>query len=113
MHRVVVSLGLMAAVVATSGCGTLVNLSGHASLMSLEPREVRVYGGVRRYIEDVDGPESLKEMPVYIFAYAFLALDFPLTVVGDTVTLPIAIHKRKNGTAGRDYEWPLPTVLDE
>ena len=94
----------------------MVNLSGRRSLLSNEQREIRIYGGVRRHMEDFDVPASRIEIPIYMLGYAICAVDFPLTVVGDTVTLPIVIHKIlkiRNGTAKPTDVWPLPHVLDE
>ena len=87
---------LPTALLACTGCGTVVNLATPA-------REGKVYGGVRTDIQAIEklveggdasgGPLSSPGSGAgALFALAFVALpvlDLPLSVVGDTLTLPL------------------------
>jgi uncharacterized protein YceK len=81
---------LLLAALACAGCGTTVNLA---------TRENRVYGGVRNDIDAIEGlfegaPAADTHLDaasmLVVVAVAFLpALDLPLSLVADTLTLPI------------------------
>jgi uncharacterized protein YceK len=89
---------VMAVVVALalSGCGTICNLAGGVKNPDQEPR---VYGGVQRDFEAIGevlgcGPsETEVDLPRTMLVLMSLgAIDPVFSFVGDTLTLPIAIH---------------------
>lgn len=69
--------------VCTCGCGTYRNLK------STSRANMTAYGGVRADIEALNSPPSELTMIVKPFA----VIDLPLSLVGDTLTLPLTIHK--------------------
>lgn len=79
--------------VCACGCGTLLNVApespidpGH-TLRAAHHRAV--YGGVQNSM--LLGGEQLDELTTLPFGICFLAIDVPISAVGDTVTLPITI----------------------
>ena len=97
------------------GCGTLVNLEGMPTLMSgatQDPARV-AYGGMLidlyaaphlfSWDSSTDNEKSepflsqvgrsINQFDEHLIFAALLAIDFPLSLVGDTLTLPITIPK--------------------
>jgi uncharacterized protein YceK len=67
------------------GCGTMRNLSEQ----NPEP-----YGGLRhdaKVVRDVFEPKTPRNMPVLMLSIG--TIDLPLSLIGDTVTLPIVLWK--------------------
>jgi uncharacterized protein YceK len=89
-----ISLGMLAvwAVAALGGCGTLMNTSPEPPGMArpTDGPTQRIYGGVRH--DALVGGSLLVEggkMPPLMFVGLYmLAVDMPLSFIGDTVTLP-------------------------
>lgn len=78
---------MILAVSLLGGCGTIANLHGkHMVWMSNPPLiyKPRVYGGVRQHLE------TQREFEFSAFQ-ALLALDFPATLVADTLTIPLVV----------------------
>lgn len=79
------------------GCGTICNLSapsGESYPREYEPRN-EVYGGVRADV--VDGWKSMihpREPGTFVVGVASIVLDAPLSLIGDTVTLPTTVRAR-------------------
>ena len=109
------ALPLLLLTLVTTGCGTMANLNGQPGpgfrIGNMEP--VRVYGGVRNDAkwlwsvvawpewQDLERPDSMVDAldtvsttagGVIVYAY-FAAIDLPLSVIGDTVTLPCVIER--------------------
>jgi uncharacterized protein YceK len=79
------TLGLLA--LALTGCGTVGNLR--------EPRDAQVYGGVGIAIDDFrTSHEGRTVLPWLV--WPLRALDVPLSAIGDTVTLPVAVFAELN-----------------
>jgi uncharacterized protein YceK len=80
--------------VGVSGCGTVCNLAGGV----IHPdQELRVYGGVQRDVEHFWCPPLLNENSSpgagkgAVLFLALIPVEFGLSFVGDTLTLPITI----------------------
>jgi hypothetical protein len=96
----VMLVGLLLAVVASIGCGTLYNLDFASCCCGGRPEGHRIYGGVET---DVAYPictfremrASNQPLPIqvtYVSIASILGLvDLPLSIVADTVTLPLTI----------------------
>lgn len=103
MCRIVI---FMIGLTAISGCGTLANMQGREYLlMGPTVREPRVYGGVQNHLVRMKEPITRDDSPpsiisdisdylTYSFVTTFVLIDVPLTIVGDTVTLPFVIAKQ-------------------
>jgi uncharacterized protein YceK len=86
-------LGL--AVLCLSGCGTAANLSGGFQGW----RKAQIYGGVRtdvksaeQFVADNWTSESDFQQDVgTVVGVGLISLDVPLSLIGDTLTLPITI----------------------
>jgi uncharacterized protein YceK len=97
------------------GCGTIANLAGVKQGI-LSPREdpkYEVYGGIQNDLESArslftkdsskenEKPEtvleqighSINDAECFLISSGFLAVELPLSFVGDTLTLPITIQK--------------------
>lgn len=95
------------AVSALSGCGTVRNMCPETIVTPLDNHPMTIYGGVRLDAEDGVGcvAESVTTTDLGPFRRIGLAslgtfvlcVDLPLSVVGDTVTLPRVITYRASG----------------
>jgi uncharacterized protein YceK len=96
MTKLIGTAFLAAAVVSLSGCGTMSN-----ALLTPEEGGGKIYGGVRmdveagpKYIQegftpDNEIPRPASQAPCSLALGTYLMLvDLPLSVVGDTLTLP-------------------------
>jgi hypothetical protein len=93
MKRILL-LGLAMALGSLNGCGTTCNLAGSFTHPETEPR---VYGGVRRDLEFVDdvvqkGKPIGSDPKAVVVLVPFALAEAILTLVGDTLTLPITIY---------------------
>ena len=96
MPRACLGFGLISGLLLTAGCGTLDNLvapdTPRADGMVREPPKL-VYGGTRLSLQqgwsNVTQPREFLEPAYGVYQ---LAVDSPLSVVGDTLTLPITVH---------------------
>ena len=82
-----------------SGCGTIVNFA------SGDPE---IYGGPRKDIEFLQTPRSVQAAPNTpagssgsagrgaAFVAAFVVADIPVSLVADTLTLPLAVYLRQH-----------------
>jgi uncharacterized protein YceK len=108
MRKHLVLLPLVAAVAsfALTACGTISNVQdgGH------------IYGGVRSDVET--GSEGLTELQsntrslpkgLLVLGVSVAAIDLPLTVIGDTLTLPITIRRALFGRSDHTEITPPPT----
>jgi uncharacterized protein YceK len=94
------TLGLLT--LALTGCGTTLNL--HMPKEQNGPTQLEVYGGVSNTValaRTCAERDGLKPK----FLAALVALDVPLSAIGDTLTLPITMTV----TAWRLYEESRPT----
>jgi hypothetical protein len=108
------------AAISASGCGTVCNFVGGIAHPESEPR---VYGGVQRDLEILnqgwDQPSPKKDVqtqdPRVVFLLIPLAVaEGVLTVVGDTLTLPITIPLQRNRTSqNATLGTPRPLTDDE
>lgn len=98
MRSSLVGLVLLSCLAAVSGCGTVGNVYG--------PQEYpHVYGGVEMDCLALQGTwstsgsgglkatQSAEEFGVAIFATSLVAIDFPLSLVGDTISLPYVLMR--------------------
>ena len=93
MRKWIITLAILPATGALSGCGTFCNLVWWAPFEG----GMRPYGGVRaeygvakEAVGDwVSGPTERRAIACGIFA--LLAIDMPLCAVADTITLPITL----------------------
>lgn len=93
---------------AVIGCGTLENVTGGPRDLDgfpLPGQGVRAYGGVRVYLDQIarswHNAPSLQDDPKgggpvvagmeALVAACILAIDLPLTAIGDTLTLPYTL----------------------
>jgi uncharacterized protein YceK len=92
---------LVSAAALAAGCGTVANMNGGA-LMGF-PREgyPKPYCGVAVLAEGaVENGQRLTSEPLWSGTrYLVLLADLPLTLVGDTVTLPWVLAQRGAGAA--------------
>jgi uncharacterized protein YceK len=72
---------LVSSCLTSAGCGTLHNM---------EDPEPAVYGGMRWELPMIR-EQGGAEFPTGPWAAVFYGLDLPLTLIGDTVTLPYTI----------------------
>jgi uncharacterized protein YceK len=109
-----------AAVSAVSGCGTCINCLNADKAGPRNPQEAgRVYGGVRleselvRYVVAQDSTPAVADCSLFtrIYATCFLGIDLPLTVVGDTLTLPYTILYTRRCQAEPPPEPDPPTTI--
>jgi uncharacterized protein YceK len=78
--------------VALVGCGTIRNLAGG---------DPDIYGGVRRDFRFIQTPQSVSGVGVNPMTLALLApADLCLSLVADTLTLPLAVYLRQNDPTG-------------
>ena len=98
---------VLPSLVAVSGCGTVAN--------SFAPRQYpHLYGGVEfdylamkciwspSWSDDPDGTRFEESLGGRLFFTALIGLDFPLSFVGDTITLPDVLMR--SGFRGWDVE---------
>ena len=86
-------LSLRLPLLAACGCGTIHNLHS---------REMAPYGGVTAEAEYIAHGQGLVEDMV---GRPLAVLDFPLTIVGDTLTLPVTLPPAVIQTAGKIDQW--------
>lgn len=85
--RLAVPLVLLA--VLTSGCGTIANLN---------TGEPDFYGGVQKDIQWLATPSRQPEgIGLANLGFLTLFVDLPLSIIGDTLTMPIAIYEWHRG----------------
>jgi hypothetical protein len=118
MKRILL-LGLAIALGSLNGCGTTCNLAGGFTHPETEPR---VYGGVQRDLEFVDdmvqkGKPIGSDPKAVVVLVPFALAEAILSLVGDTLTLPITIYLQDRRVAaskwdsvGRD---PATSPVDE
>lgn len=105
-NRAVPAILALAATVTLSGCGTIGNLAGNDDSMGRLSPEARVYGGVAADMgafKEFLRPRSYLPW-LYPVLASFALLDLPLSAVGDTLTLPLAVYaewKRYSAEASR------------
>jgi uncharacterized protein YceK len=96
----VMLVGLLLVLLASIGCGTLYNLDFNTCCCGGRPDSNRIYGGVEaelafavRNLREITTPDT--PISTQIFGVTFVSvltiLDLPLSIVGDTVTLPLTI----------------------
>jgi hypothetical protein len=100
VYRFVWVAGLATTALLSSGCGTCANFVPIDTV-----REPRVYGGVRLDCESAlqcwnkDGRKIASGELAYgldlLLVTAFYTVEFPLTVVADTLTIPFALDARE------------------
>jgi uncharacterized protein YceK len=86
-------IGVVLAVVAilVSGCGTIANL---------ETGKPELYGGVQKDVALLETPRPQPQgIGIRNLGALVLFVDLPLSVVGDTLSIPIAIYEWHRGTA--------------
>ncbi len=96
----------LTALVATAccGCGTICNLA------SSDPQ---VYGGPEKDIEIWSERGMPRGQNVGAFAFLGLCLaDLPVSLVGDTLTLPLAIYLQQRRDASRDSRVESTALAD-
>jgi hypothetical protein len=95
---------------ASSGCGTVCNLSGGLVHPEEEPR---IYGGLIRDIEIIDKMSSgVASKPggsgaavIAVAVLAIVTVDPIMSLVADTLTLPITIPLQEARTAQNNKEY--------
>lgn len=99
--RTLAGLGFVLALVA-SGCGTASNLNPPTQSSGEErPRQTRVYGGVRQSWADLKGLDFSDVACINLYFLPFYLADLPLSLIGDTLTLPytvgVEVHRAITG----------------
>ena len=90
--RRTVLLALAALVV--SGCGTIANL---------QTGKPDLYGGVQHDVQLLETPRPQPQgIGIRNLGALVLFVDLPLSVVGDTLTIPLAIHEWHRGEGPAD-----------
>jgi uncharacterized protein YceK len=104
------------AVAGLGGCGTVMNLSPEpATLWLSESPTQRVYGGVRydavmgggALLLGLFGAPGLLPLGAYV-----LAVDMPLSFVGDTLTLPWTVSAAFDRSRGDPHGYGRPQLND-
>jgi uncharacterized protein YceK len=92
MRRIVVGVGSAWAALLLSGCGTICNFAA-AVAPSPDDHVARpaVYGGVQLDAAVITGIQPDRTTKGSVFIGACLLVDVPLSLVGDTLTLPITL----------------------
>ena len=86
-HLPLTTVVAMSLFMVSSGCGTLANLNGQSYPLMGGTEPTRPFGGVRRdvrWVSSVAAPYNLM----------FVA-DFPVSLAGDIVTLPISFQRHR------------------
>jgi uncharacterized protein YceK len=90
--RILVVLAVSA--IWVSGCGTIANL---------ETGKPELYGGVQKDVELLETPRPQPHgIGIRNLGALVLFVDLPLSAVGDTLTIPIAIYEWHRGTGDAD-----------
>jgi uncharacterized protein YceK len=85
---------LAASAVWLSGCGTIANL---------ETGKPELYGGVQKDVEVLETPRPQPQgIGIRNLGALVLFVDLPLSAVGDTLTIPLAIYEWHRGTGDPD-----------
>src|SRR5260370_727692 len=110
-RRGITLLLLMVALSAATGCGTMMNLDTSSAAFGMIPTQ-RVYGGIQSDVELADrnfqmasegGGEGVARGVVGAY---LLLVDLPLSLVGDTLTLPVTIPAAaRHEEAERNRRW--------
>jgi uncharacterized protein YceK len=98
MTRASLAAALLFALLVSSGCGTIANLS----IGSRQGwKNAKIYGGVRRDIQSGEdwfnanwtpsGQTDVQQDIGAVVGVGLVGLDVPLSAIGDTLTLPVTI----------------------
>jgi len=96
----VMVVGTLLALFASIGCGTLYNLDFNTCCCGGRPDSHRIYGGVEaeiafavKNLREITAPDNALSTQIFgvTFVSVLTLLDLPLSIVGDTVTLPLTI----------------------
>jgi uncharacterized protein YceK len=87
MKRIALFGFVLVAAPLCAGCGTCAN----TLWWSPEEGGMRVYGGVRAHVERLQESPPNESVWDDIGYCAFAAIDMPLSLIGDTLTLPFTI----------------------
>lgn len=101
MRRMYVQMGPAVGAVLLSGCGTICNFASGAIPLPDDPvARPAIYGGVQLDAALITGMRPKETTEVTVFVGACLLVDIPLSLVGDTLTLPITLwlDKRRAGS---------------
>lgn len=111
-------------IVPLMGCGTIANFSSGTDLFVVsqagtEPETRIVYGGVNMDMGLIAmglfvAPQSDKwnEFGTYAACGLFGLVDFPLSLLGDTVTLPLTMFAKRGEQSGDATTTARPPNLD-
>jgi uncharacterized protein YceK len=94
LNRLFKIFGIICLTCSAAGCGTFVNTVGFKN----EPKE-RIYGGVRWDVEGgsdnlVRVTKGTETVGAAAASTAVCLIDLPLSIVGDTITLPLVIVRQ-------------------
>jgi uncharacterized protein YceK len=90
--RITVLLAISA--ISMSGCGTIANL---------QTGKPDFYGGVQKDVELLQTPRPQPQgIGIRNLGALVLFVDLPLSVVGDTLTMPLAIYEWHRGEGNTD-----------
>lgn len=97
---------ILIALVTVSGCGTVGNMFQLKGFP-----EYKVYGGVEN---DLDAWSDIVEyehsLSTVWFYRTLIAIDLPLSIIADTVTLPITVPARMSGWKGTSEQLPASST---
>ena len=102
MRKIVIALGAVVVVMSLSGCGTTCNFAAAA----LPPLELTttlpaVYGGVQLDAAVMNQLHPAKTSALSVFVATCLLADFPISFIGDTLTLPLTLWIDRRRTASQ------------
>jgi uncharacterized protein YceK len=105
MKGVSAAAAVAVAALLSGGCGTVMNLAS---------KDPQVFGGPQQDVTLLLTPTQRPEAKggvqanAGVVAFALVLADLPLSLVGDTVTLPLAIYMRQNKPAKDDRAGSTP-----
>ena len=114
-------LCLTATVPLLSGCGTFFNcLGADKAGPRTEQNFGKIYGGVRFECEAAESvairDKTIETVPETLLEACLLAVDMPLSAIGDTLTLPFTISYTLQCQAlsrEQQADWPDPIPVSE
>ena len=106
--RTLAGLGLFVAAVLCGGCGTLKNLNPTPTGEGEIPPPTRIYGGVRQDWTELKTLDFGDVACINLYFLPLYLADLPLSLIGDTLTLPYTAGVVVARSIGDYYFPPAP-----